>query len=37
VAILSGGNVDPGMLADILGAPGDELAMAPAHGAAASD
>jgi threo-3-hydroxy-L-aspartate ammonia-lyase len=37
VAILSGGNVDPGMLADILGAPGDELPMAPAHGAAASD
>ena len=37
VAILSGGNVDPAMLADILGAPGDELPMSPAHRVAASD
>jgi threo-3-hydroxy-L-aspartate ammonia-lyase len=37
VAILSGGNVDPGMLADILVAPADELPKAPAHEAAASD
>jgi threo-3-hydroxy-L-aspartate ammonia-lyase len=37
VAILSGGNVDPGMLADILGAPGDELPVAAGHRAAASD
>ena len=37
VAILSGGNVDPAMLADILGAPGDELPAAPGHGVAASD
>jgi len=37
VAILSGGNVDPGMLADILGGPGDELPVAPGHRAAASD
>ena len=37
VAILSGGNVDPGMLADILRAPGDELPAAPGHGVAASD
>jgi threonine dehydratase len=36
VAILSGGNVDPGMLADILVAHGDELPKAPAHEAAAS-
>jgi threonine dehydratase len=38
VAILSGGNVDPGMLADILAAPGDELpSVAPAHRFVASD
>jgi threonine dehydratase len=37
VAILSGGNVDPGMLADILGAPGEQIPMAPGHLAAASD
>jgi threonine dehydratase len=37
VAILSGGNVDPAMLAGILVAPGDELPIAPAHQVAASD
>lgn len=36
VAILSGGNVDSAMLADILSAPGDELPLTPAHGATAS-
>jgi threonine dehydratase len=37
VAILSGGNVDPRLLADILRAPGEELPIAPAHPAKASD